>query len=195
VKNMTDCDFNHDKDLDRELDAALAQYAAVEPRAGLEERIFANLEAEWGGDPGARRWGWPAAAVLAAALVVLTVAFLWKLESGPRTTARHTPTATQKGGITQVADNGNVAQVHHAHAAARKSHRAPALSPVDAVPRLDQFPSPRPLSEQEKILASYVANYPQNAALLAELHAEALRQDLADDDAKHRAALAGDSPQ
>jgi len=32
--------------IDRELDTALAKYAAVEPRAGLNDRILANLKAE-----------------------------------------------------------------------------------------------------------------------------------------------------
>ena len=33
-------------DLDRTLDAALANYAAVEPRAGLEDRILVRVRAE-----------------------------------------------------------------------------------------------------------------------------------------------------
>jgi hypothetical protein len=43
---------------------------------------------------------------------------------------------------------------------------------VAATPKLDQFPSPRPLSEQEQILMSYVARYPENAALVAQAQAE-----------------------
>ena len=34
-------------------------------------------------------------------------------------------------------------------------------------PKLDQFPSPQPLSEQEKILTNYVAQYPEHAVLIA----------------------------
>ena len=33
------------------------------------------------------------------------------------------------------------------------------------------------MSEQEKILASYVAQYPEHAALIAEARSEALRKD------------------
>jgi hypothetical protein len=44
-------------------------------------------------------------------------------------------------------------------------------------PKLDQFPSPQPLSEQEKILQSYVAENPEQAVLLARSRTEALRQD------------------
>jgi hypothetical protein len=41
-------------------------------------------------------------------------------------------------------------------------------------PKLDQFPSPQPLTEQERILASYVALDPEHAALIAEARTEAL---------------------
>jgi hypothetical protein len=44
-------------------------------------------------------------------------------------------------------------------------------------PKLDQFPSPQPLSEQEKILASYVNQFPDHAALLAQARMEMLRRD------------------
>jgi hypothetical protein len=77
----------------------------------------------------------------------------------------------------------------------RGSGQSPALHPVSVKkprtnishavvasgPKLDQFPSPRPLSEQEKILESYVTKYPKHAALIAQARAEALRQDLAEE--------------
>jgi hypothetical protein len=46
-----------------------------------------------------------------------------------------------------------------------------------AEPKLDVFPSPLPLSEQEKMLASYVAEYPKEAALIARLRTEALQRE------------------
>jgi hypothetical protein len=46
-----------------------------------------------------------------------------------------------------------------------------------STPKLAQFPSPQPLSEQERILASYVAKYPEQAALVAQARAQALQQD------------------
>ena len=39
-------------------------------------------------------------------------------------------------------------------------------------PRLDQFPSPRPLSEQEQMLARYVREFPQEAVLVARAQTE-----------------------
>jgi len=44
-------------------------------------------------------------------------------------------------------------------------------------PRLEQFPAPQPMSEQEKMLANYVAEDPERAVLLARAQAEALRRD------------------
>ena len=65
----------------------------------------------------------------------------------------------------------------------------PRLQPEIAVagPKLDVFPSPLPLSEQEKILASYVAGYPEHAALVAEARMDALRQE-----AEERRRMAGE---
>jgi hypothetical protein len=48
---------------------------------------------------------------------------------------------------------------------------------IAASPKLDQFPSPQPLSKQEKILANYVTEYPEHAALIAEARMEMLRRD------------------
>jgi hypothetical protein len=44
-------------------------------------------------------------------------------------------------------------------------------------PKLDQFPSPQPLSEQEEILANYVGKYPEHAILIARARNEALQRD------------------
>jgi len=201
VKNMTDYDFKNDESLNNALDAALTQYAAVEPRVGLEERILANLETGRKRAPVVRWWGWAAAAAFAVAIVFVAITLVWRSGPRPGAIARHTPPVTQNPGHsgTKTAQNGGGEPLRSSHrASGRKSTthslaQSPAVAA--AVPRLDQFPSPRPLSEQEKILASYVVNYPQHAALLAQAHAEDLRQDLADDVAKHRAAPAGDSPQ
>ena len=38
--------------------------------------------------------------------------------------------------------------------------------------RLDRFPSPQPLSEQELALARYVSEFPQEATLVARTQAE-----------------------
>jgi hypothetical protein len=43
---------------------------------------------------------------------------------------------------------------------------------AEANPKLDVFPSPRPLSEQERILESYVNQFRQEAVLIARARSE-----------------------
>ena len=67
--------------LELELDKALARYAAIEPRMGLEDRVLANLRAEPKLAPPHAWWRWTAVAALAA---VLLVAFTFVWRSGER---------------------------------------------------------------------------------------------------------------
>ena len=57
-------------ELDRALDAALAKYAAAEPRSGLEDRVLANLRVERAGVRDRAWWRWSVLAVLAAMVIV-----------------------------------------------------------------------------------------------------------------------------
>jgi hypothetical protein len=43
-------------------------------------------------------------------------------------------------------------------------------------PRLDQFPSPRPLSDEEKLLVRYVRDFPQDAIMIAQAQAVAEKE-------------------
>jgi hypothetical protein len=45
-----------------------------------------------------------------------------------------------------------------------------------AYPKLDKFPSPRPLSEQEKMLLEYVQQNPEEAAMIAQAQTAFARQ-------------------
>jgi hypothetical protein len=169
--------------LDHELDAALAKYAAVEPRAGLEERVLAHLQSEREHAPRHAWWHWSvvSAGVAITAMAVLMMAWLWRTNVRQTPAVAHqpprsAPTSVSSGQASSREDVDN-------RSSARKS--APSLTmgrphPVAvaiAPPKLPQFPSPLPLSEQEKILASYVNAYPERAVLLARARTEALRQD------------------
>jgi hypothetical protein len=172
--------------LDRELDAALSQYAAVEPRTGLEERVLANLRIER--QHAARRawWRWPAVAALAAA-IVLAVSLLWRSESTLNITVQHPPAPAQTNDHagTQRANNGgggsNSRPVVEAVRTSKPHAVGHSMAPVASSPKLEQFPSPQPLSEQEKILARYVAKFPEHAALIAQARTEELRRDDAEE--------------
>ena len=169
-------------ELDRVLDTALTKYAAVEPREGLEERVLANLRAEHARVPDRAWWRWSVMAALAA-MVIVAVTLAWR--SGRPThpvVAHHQPATTQapKEPATQVLSNSEGNQVHHQERRAirRTAARRPQSNIVMAAnPKLDQFPSPQPLSEQEKLLQAYIAKYPERAVLIARARTELLRQD------------------
>lgn len=164
-------------DLDRALDAALAKYAA-EPRAGLEERVLANLRAETARESVRAWWQWSVLAALAAAAVI-AVALSWRTGSHRATPVAVTTPATQAAS-TQVARSGEQSGVRLKAARGTRrtpKHHAAVVVPVAAPPRLDQFPSPQPLSEQEKLLRAFVAENPERAVLIARARSEQLRQD------------------
>ena len=143
-----------------------------------------------------RRWWLPLWSVTA---VVLAVVAVWVWQSGrearPRTTAKKsamTQRETAQAGpikpaavepapvrtfpIRTIAKGG---ESHLAVEAKERRDEIPLASnqTLAATPKLDQFPSPQPLSEQEQILMSYVAKYPEKAALIAQARAEALQRD------------------
>jgi hypothetical protein len=170
-----------DQEVDRVLDAALAKYAAVEPRAGLEARILTNLRAKQTRTPNHFWWRWRlAAAVIAILVVALSLAWRSGKPAHPDATVQASPQssstqlASNRGGG-QVREDRLLPQKHLVQRAAVHLSRPEAVGA--AVPKLDQFPSPRPLSEQEKLLRSYVAEDPEQAVLIARARSEALRQD------------------
>jgi hypothetical protein len=167
--------------LDRELDAALAKYAAVEPRVGLEGRVLANMQIERAKDSRFAPWFSYAAGALAVAFVALALA--WTLgtlhappiASHPRTAA---PNAIQSGsqGMTGIRTNDAHSQKLQP-AVRRATLRRRRVSVAAANPKLERFPSPQPLSAQEQILQDYVADYPEQAVLVARARTEELQRD------------------
>jgi hypothetical protein len=175
-------------ELDRELDAALAKYAAAEPRTGLEARVLANLRAE--GASGAARawWRWPAIVLLAAAVVIIVGLALVRKSPKPDVTAHHVsaadggqqvrPQAGAQDGPRRATDARNPTVVVAPATRRKAGHRIDRPQDiVAAMPKLDQFPSPQPLSEQERILANYVAQYPEKAVLVARAQTDQRRRD------------------
>jgi hypothetical protein len=174
-------------ELDSALDAALAKYAAIEPRAGLEDRVLANLRAEWSRASERAWWRWGVAGALATVVVVaLALALAWRSSEPSRpVVANHSSATTEaaKGPARLVtSSSGAVANERHPQASTgartRIMNHVRRETVVAANPKLDQFPSPRPLSEQERILQSYVAENPEKAVLIARARSEALQRDL-----------------
>lgn len=171
--------------LDRKLDAALAKFTAAEPRTGLEDRVLANLRAQQAHVTERSWWRWPALAALMAA-IVLIVFLAWRSERPVRKTASNLSATTQidEHAGTQANQGGSVAtQLNDAGSARHLKPRAVSHSVrvASPAPKLDQFPSPQPLSEQERILAGYIARFPEQAALVAQARADARRRDAAEE--------------
>ena len=72
---QTNSEWKH-SELDRTMDAALAQYSAVEARDGLEERVLATLHAERARVPERSWWRWSIATAVAIVLIVAAVVAL-----------------------------------------------------------------------------------------------------------------------
>ncbi|MGH9494793.1 MAG: hypothetical protein ACRD3B_07345 [Candidatus Sulfotelmatobacter sp.] len=167
-------------DLDLLLDAALAKRAAVEPRAGLEDRVLANLRADRERVRPHAWWRWGLAAVCAILVVAVSFVFRAGKRSQP-VIVQQTSAAAQGGG----GPAGQIARHKETHAPSRpairttRTHRAATVgaTAVASTPKLDQFPSPQPLTEEEQMLMRLVAQNPEHAALLAEARMDSLRRD------------------
>jgi hypothetical protein len=182
---------------DRELDAALARYAGVEPRPGLEQRVLANLRAERQ-RLAAREWRrWPALAALAVACSIavisaslLTKSKVFNLATAPVGGLRGDATNESRAAVAARGDTGKPASeggrlpervrstererdgVANQGGAAELRQTEMA---AEEAPKLERFPAPEPLSEQEKLLLRFVQDDPQEAALVAEERAEQLK--------------------
>ena len=168
------------------LRAALKQYGEADPRPGLENRVLAAVRAEREHRT-TRQWHWwPALATLAAILVIGTAMHLvqWRNGSIPPPLAKRDPAPSEQKGL-----QPSQAKMAPAEEEANRTiHAVIARNHVDrvvesATPRLERFPSPEPLSEQEKILARYVQQFPREADLLAQAQTELTGEEMTGDQA------------
>jgi hypothetical protein len=175
---------NTSDDLDRTIDAVLAKYASVEPRAGLDERILANLRTADTRITDRGWWGWNVAAALAAVLIMMATLWRWSMPAPP--IAVH-PSAGQQTAPTESANREINITLKNIPSQSRDIRHRAKHEVVAANPKLDVFPSPLPLSEQEKLLAIYVAQFPERAELIAEARMADLQHE-----AEERQALAAE---
>src|SRR5215471_4688057 len=177
-------------ELESTLDAALTKYAAAEPRVGLEERILANLRTVETRAGDRVWWNWRIATALAFVLIV-AAALAWRW--GIRLPIVKQPPTSTSPVSTEATHHEKSPGTSSEKAMRRKvRHLIEHEVVVAAKPKLDVFPPPLPLSEQEKILAIYVAQYPEHAALVAEARMDALRQE---DEERRRIISGQDSGQ
>lgn len=156
--------------LDLALDAALVEYSDVEPRAGLEQRILAHLQSKGARLLSRSWWRWSAAGAIAV-LLALTVALAWRPNRATKTVGQtHPPAAVERvqASPTPVAVHRQTRTHASMHARSTSARRHARQSVVVArEPKLDQFPSPEPLTREELALVRYVRQFPRDALAVA----------------------------
>ncbi|HEX2331069.1 MAG TPA: hypothetical protein VHN74_20260 [Candidatus Angelobacter sp.] len=154
-------DEKKNQHLDAMLDEMLAGYSAVEPRPGFEQRLVATLR---DAKP-ERRWYemsvfvW--AMVAAAAVLLIASGFLFwpRAVSGPQQANKiQQPTESIPAGREESPGPGQSAENSAAHH--KVIYRARPRIAKAAVPKLGSFPESAPLSDQERLLLSYVGRTP-----------------------------------
>ncbi len=151
----------HHQFVDELLDFALARYRSAEPRPGLEERVLGRLRAEPQPRP---RFGWAwrlAVGVAVFAIVVATAHWARWTVFAPGTPARFSggsPTETSKSSTSVSASRPEVTKPVASPTARKMKSRIVRQAALGRVvePRRDVFPSPTPLSEQERLLIAYL---------------------------------------
>lgn len=164
---------------DQWLESALIQFGRAEPRVGLENRLLANLRAERAQAYLRRRW-WRALGMVASLAAILLAVRVEERDRERKPESTAATSTTNRAEARELVQPRPIPQIVHPAREVvlrRPAHRPTRDLAVASTPKLAQFPSPQPLSEQERILASYVAKYPEHAALVAQARAEALQQD------------------
>ena len=177
-------DKNHDQFIENLLDASLARYSAVTPRAGLEGRILANARAR---TEQAKRswsvWAWRMAAGAIAMMILVGTVNWFKRQSRP---AQPASIATREASPPDIIPSPHVSKLAGPTLAPKQDRvqRTPHV-PVEREanePRLAVFPSPRPLTKQEELVlqfaratpASALSAFPSEAAEIADLEIRGL---------------------
>jgi len=164
---------------DQWLESALIQFGKAEPRVGLENRLLSNLRAERAQAYLRRPW-WRALGMVASLAAILVAVRVEERDRERKPESTAATSTTNRAEARELVQPRPIPQIVHPAREVvlrRPAHRPTRDLAVASTPKLAQFPSPQPLSEQERILASYVAKYPEHAALVAQARAEALQQD------------------
>lgn len=163
---------DQDHRLDQLLDIGLRKYADIEPRPGLEGRIVANLRAEQTRAFGPR-WLPRVVAVAASLLIAATTWMALRTntrksvvaEDPAKTTAR-LPAAKVPARPERSANVSSIVTRPRQRSLPLKTRLREDVA-AKATAKLEQFPSMRPLSPQEKMLLSYVRQTPREDLLYA----------------------------
>jgi len=155
-------------EFDRLLRSSLETYADPGSESGLAQRILARIAAEGAREQRRRLLGWAIALPVAACLIVLIVL----LGANPkRNSASLTygagvgtalPKSSNAGGQGSIARPPSIAaRGKDVSRQPRHSSRTAAPETAQRLPKLDVFPTPQPLTTEEKELVAYVAHASQ----------------------------------
>jgi hypothetical protein len=144
------------------LNASLARYSTVTPRPGLEGRILANAKAA----KARRTWfvwaGWLAAGAAAALIAIGVLSLRHRLTIPAPPTRVEVVKPTVEDGLT------SAPRVQQGHAPRKPvMQRARPITSVVARAEVRQavFPSPEPLTSEEKLMVKYVDKTPTEVLL------------------------------
>ncbi len=132
--------------VDELLRASLRHYASAEPRPGLEGRVLAGVRSRQQAASRRTAWAWAIGMAATAAMVMLFVIH-WQRQQTPPTSVAAKATASDSApAVAKIAPPARPT-------VPRRPQRSVGQPKVDTRPQ--QFPTPRPLSEQEKLLLVY----------------------------------------
>jgi hypothetical protein len=170
---MSDPEKDKRMQIDDMLDSLLANYSSAEPRPGLETRILANLRDAEEKEAAHGWWNfkWLWAGVVAAAIIIAVVMISGRHRVEPPThmivkTGPAVPQPEIQSHAPAVRNETVRIRPRKSLAPARPRNTALALNERPAV-----FPTPTPLSEQEKLLLSYLAGTPREE-VIAQSHSD-----------------------
>lgn len=157
---------SRDRDrLDQWLDGALRQNERAEPRPGLEARVLARIAIESNRHRPRKSWAWIFATATVAALFAL-VALSVGPDSGKAPNPAEPP-VSRNSVKTAVAHRAAAVSLTPVVRKGPQRKRTRVVARTIAEPKLEHFPSRRPLSEKELVLESYAERFPAEAALIA----------------------------
>lgn len=170
---MADQEKDKQMQIDDMLDSLLANYSSAEPRPGLETRILANLRDAESREASRGWWGfkWLLAGAALAAAIVAGVILLGghNKEKAPAVVhelpgpARPQPAQPQQKPPEKAPV---VARKHREHSSRRAATVTAAQnSGLKPEARPANFPTPFPLSEQERLMLAYLRNTPHEEVI------------------------------
>ena len=148
-----------DRELDQLIDAALPSYSAAEPRPGLEHRILTNAVEEY---PRRGRFAWAWALAVPAAACLLAFLFF----AGRHNSYRSTLEATATTAPATTAASPRETPATDSFPSPRKGsipHKLPTQPSTtrETLPKEEVFPSPSPLTAEERAAIALVHDPPQ----------------------------------